>query len=196
MNFKIKNKLTVGVTGGILCGKSTALAAWKQAGAYVISCDEVVKEISARRSVQRKIQALLGTTQREALARKVFTNTAARKQLEQLLHPLLYTEIKRQLRSSKERIRVVEVPLLFEVGWEKNFDVTLAILASQSLLAKRAKQRGMTQADCVKRAHSQWSQTKKAALADICIVNDGTAADLTKKVSALYRALDTIYQVK
>ena len=181
MNLTIKNKLTVGLTGGILCGKSSALAVWQKAGAYTISCDELVKQISARPAVQKQIQAALGITERGALTRKVFTNSSARKKLEQILHPL---------------VRVVEVPLLFEAGWEKYFDLTVALVAPTQLLASRTKQRGLTQTDLLRRSKAQWPQTKKAACADICIVNDGTENDLMKKISALHRALCAIYKVK
>ena len=55
MKFTASHQLTVGLTGGILCGKSTALRAFASAGAYTLSCDELVREISARPAVQKKI---------------------------------------------------------------------------------------------------------------------------------------------
>jgi len=196
MNFKTRNKLTIGLTGGILCGKSTALLAWKKAGACVLSCDELLREISARPTVQKKISMLFGTTDRAILAQKVFASAPARKKLEKVLHPLVLKEIAKRLRAVKEAVRVVEVPLLFEAGLQNDFDVTVALLAPQKLLAARAKKRAMSRADFLKRSKAQWPLAKKAAHADICLINDGTVQELARQVQVLHRALSKIYHVK
>lgn len=194
MNFKTRNKLTVGLTGGILCGKSTALAAWQQAGAYTLSCDALVREISARTAVQKKIQSLLGATGREQLARQVFSRPAQRKQLEALLHPLVAREIKKRLAAAPQPLRVVEVPLLFEAGWADGFDMTVAICAPEKKLLSRAGQRGLSKTDFLKRRQAQWPPAKKAAHADICLMNDGTRQSLERKIRTLHSALHTFIQ--
>ena len=196
MNLKVRNKLTVGLTGGILCGKSTALRVWKKAGAQTLSCDEIVRKTSARPVVRQKIATVLGVSERAALARKVFSSAAARKKLEDILHPLVYKEIAARLKKSTQIVRVVEVPLLFEANWENFFDITVALITSEKLLAARAKKRGISGADLRLRQRAQMSQTQKAARADICILNDGSTKDLTRKIGALHRALNRIYNVK
>lgn len=192
----IHKKITVGLSGGILCGKTTALAAWEKAGAFVLSCDELVREISARPSVQKKIAAALGTCEKAALARKVFADGLARKKLENILHPLVCKEITARLKKSTSPVRVVEVPLLFEAHWEKLFDLTVALLTPEKLLAARAKKRGIGKQDLAARQRAQLSQHEKAARADICLLNDGTAAQLTEKIKNLQNALSKIYNVK
>ena len=172
MDFKTRNKLTVGLTGGILCGKSTALSVWKQAGAYVVSCDELVRQISARPAVQKRIVSALGVSTSTDLASKVFNSTSARKKLEAILHPLVQKEVTRCLKAASADVRVVEVPLLFEAGWETYFDLTVALVSTQKLLATRAKQRGITQTDFVKRSKAQWPVAVKASRADICISSE------------------------
>lgn len=196
MNLKTRNKITVGLTGGILCGKSTALSAWQKAGALVLSCDELVRVISARPEVQRKIHAALGTSDAAELARKVFGSAAARKKLESILHPLVYKEIAARLKNSSNPVRVIEVPLLFEAGWENYFDLTVALLAPEKLLAARAKKRGFTTQDLAARARAQLPQQEKAARADICLVNDATPKHLAQKIQHLHKALCKIYNVK
>ena len=196
MNLKTQNKVTVGLTGGILCGKSTALHAWKNAGAAVISCDEIVREISARPAVQKKIATALGVTERLELAGKIFASVAARKKLETILHPLVYKEIAAQLKKSKQIVRVVEVPLLFEAKWDKFFDITVALVTPEKFLNARAKKRGLNRKDLLSRQRAQLPQTQKAARADICILNDGSVADLTQKIKTLHKALAKIYNVK
>lgn len=196
MNFKSKNKLVIGLTGGMLSGKSTALKVFARCGAFVLSCDELVREISARSSVQKKITDLFGKNDKTFLTQKVFHSAGARKKLENLLHPLVLAEMKKRLKEDKNKIQVVEVPLLFEAGWEKFFDCTLALMAPDKNLKKRLSARQVKKEDFEKRSAAQFSAEKKVALADICLLNDGTVEHLTQKVQNLYQAFTKIYQVK
>ena len=196
MNFKAQNKLTIGLTGSILCGKSTALQVWKQMGAFVLSCDELVREISARPSVQKKLASIFGSINRGELTKRVFTNKQDRLKLEHILHPLVMKEIALRLKKNTAQIRVVEVPLLFEAAWQDKFDLTVALLVPESVLYARAEKRGLTQTDLLKRSKAQLPQEQKAALADICIVNGSSAAELTAKVKTLHQVFSKIYNVK
>ncbi len=180
----------------MLSGKSTALSAWQQAGAYVLSCDELVREISARPAIQKKIKKALGTTDRTQLAQQVFSNLSARRKLEHILHPVLFTEICKCLRKAKQTVRVVEAPILFEAGWEKYFDLLVALVIPEKLLVCRAKKRGISKSDLAARQRAQLPQVQKAARADICVLNNGTKKDLGKKITMLHRALTKIYNVK
>ncbi len=196
MNFKTHNQLVIGLTGGILCGKSTALGAFQKCGAYTLSCDELVREISARPAVRRQISALTGAGEKEAVAQKIFSSAVARKKLEALLHPLVAREIQKRLKQNKIWLRVVEVPLLFEVSWQDAFDLTVCVLARPEELARRAKERAMSKTDFLRRSRIQFSQEKKAALADICLLNDASEAVLAEKVKTVCGALRKIYQSK
>jgi len=196
MKEKTQHKLTIGLTGGIGCGKSAVLAAWQQLGAYTLDCDELVREITVRPAVQKQIAAAFGVTEKRALARKVFASCAARKQLEQLLHPLVHREMAKRLRAVSASVRVVEVPLLFEAGWEKDFDITVAVAAPEKQVQARVKQRGLTQTELAARQWAQWPQAQKMACADIAILNQGSITDLKNKISILHRALCKIYHIK
>lgn len=196
MNFKKFSCCVLGLTGCILCGKSAALAAFKKCGAFTLSCDEIAREVSARPSVQKKIQTVFGVTDRAQLAQKVFASSRLRKQLEALLHPLILREVAKRLKSCCAPVAVVETPLLFEAGLQDAFDITLCVAAPQRVLAARARKRGLSQKDFLKRSKVQWSQQQKAAAADICLLNDTTLAALEGKVRNIYRAMTQIYQAK
>lgn len=196
MNFKTRNKLTIGLTGSILCGKSTALAAWRRAGAFVLSCDEIARELLAQPAVKRRIAVLFGTIDKAEITRQVFSNLHKRTQLEKLLHPLVAREIKKRLQHVPQPVRVIEVPLLFEAQWGEAFDLTVCIVASQRVRTARLKKRAMSQTDFKKRDQAQFSQTEKAALSDICIINMGTSSSLTEKINTLHQALCQIYTNK
>lgn len=196
MNFKTPDKLVIGLSGSMLCGKSAALAAFKKCGAFTLSCDELVKEISGRPAVRRKIGALLGAVEKEALAAKIFSDVSARKKLEGLLHPLVLKEVSRRLKADKSPVRVVEVPLLFEAGLDEAFDLTVVVAAPDNALAARAKKRGIKRTDFLKRRKAQLPQEKKISRADICLLNAAAPADLEGKVKGLYRAVTKIYKAK
>ncbi|MBR3631730.1 MAG: dephospho-CoA kinase [Elusimicrobiaceae bacterium] len=181
--------LTIGLTGGIAGGKSTALQVWKKAGAFVLSCDELVREISARPIVRRQLQTWWGRLDKTALAKMIFQQPTQREKLERLIHPLVKKEMTARLKKASAPVRVVEVPLLFEAGWENLFDMTVAVIMPEKLRTKCACQRGLSKSDFVKRNKAQWPQLKKAAQADVCIINDGSVKELEQKVCALNNAL-------
>lgn len=195
MNFKTRNQLIIGLTGGILCGKSTALQAFARCGAFTLSCDELVREISARPTVKRQIAALTGAAEKEKVAQKVFSSGAARKKLEALLHPLVAREIKKRLAKDHTPLRVVEVPLLFEAGWQDAFDLTLCIAAPAAVQTRRLAARHMSKTDFLKRSRAQYDLAQKMTRSDICLLNDATEQALQDKIAQLCRAL-TIYQSK
>lgn len=196
MNFKSANQVVVGLSGGMNSGKSTALAFFQKCGAFTLSCDDLVREISARAEVQKKIEHLFGSAEKKFLAGKIFSSAPKRRRLEALLYPLLLAEIQKRLRHDAGAVRVVEVPLLFEKKWDSFFDFTLCVYARQSGIVKRLAARGISKTDFLKRCAAQFPAQQKAALADICLTNDGAPEELAEKVSAVYRALCKIYQDK
>ena len=196
MNFKTRFHLTIGLTGTIACGKSTTLAAWQKAGVFVLSCDELVREISARPAVAKKISSLLGTTNKVQLAAKIFKSPAARKKLEQLLHPLVLKEVAKRLKTAKQWVRVVEVPLLFEADLKEAFDLTVVVWAPEKQRKQWAAKRGLSCADLEKRSKAQWPQDAKVAQADICIINEGPKSVLERKIYSLQKTLQKIYTAK
>lgn len=178
----------------MLCGKSAALAAFAKCGALTLSCDELSREISARPEVQKQIVALLGFSDKRAVAQKVFVDPKARKSLEDLLHPLILQEISRRLQADVRPVRVVEVPLLFECDLQNAFDLTVCVTASEEGLPARAQKRGIDKDDFLKRSKAQLSQTEKAQRADICLCNSASVSELEGKIRKLCRAFHSIYQ--
>jgi dephospho-CoA kinase len=84
-------------------------------------------------------------------------------------------------------LAVIEVPLLFEVGLEAAFDVTICIVADDETRAERAGARGML--DLEGRAGRQLSQEEKAARATYVVANDGTIAELEAALSEIVDAI-------
>lgn len=185
----------VGLTGGLGAGKSTALELLRELGAATLSSDAVVHELLERADVARAIAERFGSgvlrdgrVDRAALAARVFHDPAARRQLEELLWPLVGEEIAawraRALAAvPPPRALVVEVPLLFEAGLETAFDTTVAIVTDDAV--RRARIADRDQVALAERERQQLTQEEKAARADHVVRNDGSREALRDQLSAL-----------
>ena len=118
----------------MLSGKSTALKVFARCGAFVLSPDELVREISARSSVQKKITDLFGKNDKTFLTQKVFHSAGVRKKLENLLHPLVLAEMKKRLKEDKNKIQVY---FLFN----KFSRISTALLAAPFLILSATHQK-------------------------------------------------------
>src|SRR5215213_2370247 len=174
--------LTIGLTGGIAAGKSTALAAFERLGAATISSDAVVHELLDSEPLLSRLAGRWG----EDVAPDGRVDLAW---LESQVHPLVGERIGGFLASlpKETEIAVVEVPLLFESGMEGVFDASVAIVTSDDVRRARAEARGQTLVG--ERDARQLDQAEKAARAEHVIENDGTPEQLGQALSALVEKL-------
>ncbi len=128
----------VGLTGGIGAGKTTALRFFAEAGALTLSADEVVHQLYAREEVKRALLGYFGReildpqgeVDRRSLADAVRGRRDRLAWLEALAHPLVGEEVSRFIREAPAgSVAVCEVPLLFEAGMERRFDLVITIEA-------------------------------------------------------------------
>jgi dephospho-CoA kinase len=185
----------IGLTGGIGAGKSAALEALERLGAAVLSTDRVVHELydapDVRDSVRERFGESVapgGVVDRPSVARVAFATSEDREWLEGLLWPRVGERIhawrgELEHRIPPPRAAVVEVPLLFEAGMEREFDATIAVIADEETRAARAGARGHHALD--ERSARQLSQREKAERAMYTVVNDGTIDQLQEKLSAV-----------
>jgi dephospho-CoA kinase len=188
--------LTIGLTGGIAAGKSTALAALERLGAETISSDAVVHELLESEPLIGRLTerwgddvAPQGRIDRARVGQVVFADPEQLSWLESQVHPLVGERIGAFLSSLPEgtEVAVVEVPLLFESGMEGVFDTTLAVVTSDEVRRARAEARG--HALVGEREARQLDQGEKAERAAHVIENDGTPEDLERALSALVEKL-------
>lgn len=185
----------VGLTGGIGAGKSTALAALQRLGAVTLSTDAVVHELYGDREVRAAVAERFGpevlrdgSVDRPALARRAFATAEDREWLEQLLWPRVGARIvswraEADAQTPAPRAAVVEVPLLFESGLDHGFDATVAVIADESVRHERAAARGHEALD--ERGARQLTQQEKAQRATYTVRNDGSEAELERKLSEI-----------
>ena len=191
MTLQSPHKWVIGLTGVMLSGKSTALAAFAQYGAAVFSADETVAQLYTKPAVQARLKRKFGTPDKNELARIVFKDEQKRKTLEKIIHPLVLKALRRQIKAAPQALAVCEIPLLFEAGWDKYVDMTLAVSADKKTLPARLKERGVTRAEYARRLKSQCSEAQKCLRADMVFFHR-TKDDLRLKVKRLCQAFDLL----
>ena len=188
--------LTIGLTGGIAAGKSTALAAFERLGAATISSDAVVHELLDSEPLLGRLTerwgadvAPDGRVDRARVGEIVFADPEQLSWLESQVHPLVGERIGAFLLSlpAATEVAVVEVPLLFESEMEGVFDTTVAVVTSDEVRRARAEARGHTLVG--ERDARQLEQAEKAERAEHVIENDGAPEQLEQALSALVEKL-------
>lgn len=166
-------KKAIALTGGIACGKSQVAKYFRDLGFETIDADDIVHEI-------------IPEDERRRLAKVVFNNPAARKELEARVHPIVKERIESFIASRTKWPPIVVVPLLFEVGWEGLFGKVITVISPVDLQIERmCSTRGYTKDEAEKRIASQMSTEEKAARSDFVIVNDSTIEKLKEKIAFL-----------
>ena len=199
-------ELVIGVTGGIGSGKSTAAQLFRERGADLLDTDAIAHELTrpgqpAVRQITerfgRDYLAADGSLERAALRGRVFSDPAARRELEGILHPLIRREVEVRVRACTGPYVLVLVPLLVESGgYREMLDRVLVVDCDEGLQVQRTMQRsGLTEGEVRAIMQTQASRATRLALADDVIHNDGDLAELARQVEALdtrYRALSGI----
>lgn len=188
--------MIIGLTGGIGTGKSTVCGIFKHIGVPIIDADAIAHHIvdtdnSVLQAIIKKFGAHYLTKQqkldRQQLRDRIFKDPSEKMWLENLLHPLILAEIKRQTQSVTYPYCVVAVPLLVEAGWQKHFDRILTVDCSEDLQLQRAMQRpDYTEEQVRAIIASQINRNKRLAATNDVIENSGDLAALTERVKKLH----------
>ncbi len=194
----------IGLTGNFGMGKTTVLRLFNALGANTYNSDDFVHGILKRPETIKKITRLLGddvvtkrsgkiSLNKKRVAGIVFNEPLKRKSLERIIHPEVLKMIRTMgsmiSKKDKSAIVVFEVPLLFEVGFDKYFDKTVVVFCNRKNAFGRAGGKGFSEEDAKKRILAQMPITRKIALADFRIENNGGLEDLEKRVGRVFNAL-------
>ena len=192
----------IGLTGGIASGKSTVGAMLRQMGAVVIDTDWIAHEVTAPGSgalmeMSRRYGTDIvkedGSLRRDAVGKIVFSDPVEKKWLEALLHPLIRAEAEKQAQAAFEagqRVVVLDVPLLFESGWNGKVDEIWTVYTPQAIQEVRLQRRdGYTDSEIADRLASQWPIDEKAKRADVVIDNTGLPESTRRQVEVAWNAV-------
>ncbi len=183
----------LGLTGGIASGKSTVLKLFSENSAETIDCDEIVDSLYSLPQVVDRIASVFGSSSKEVISQIVFQNPVKREQLESILHPLVKSELEDsflKLVSLSCKLVVVDVPLLFEVGWESLFDAVAVVTCSRSQQISRLESRGFSKDFAVKMIDCQMPFDEKLKKADYSLDNSRSIDFTAEQVLKILRDLN------
>ena len=190
--------LIVGLTGGIGCGKSAVAEIFTRLGAAVIDTDQIARQLTAlgqpalaaiREQFGGEYFLPDGNLDRARLRHLVFSDAAAKKQLEALLHPLIRDEVRRSLVTVQTPYAIVAVPLLLETGaYREMVQRILLVDCDEEQQVERVMARSRLSEQEVRAIMaSQISRSERLLLADDIIDNHGDRTALQQQVEQLHR---------
>lgn len=181
-------------------GKTTVLRMFASLGAKTIEADEIVSCLLERPDVLEKIRLLLGDGVFDSsgalikgrVSDMIFADSRLRKGLEQILHPIVIKEIERQA-AGAAGVVVVEVPLLFEGGYETMFQKTITVYTDEETALSRLKAKGISAEDARRRLNVQMPVSEKIMRSDFSIDNSHSLERTFAQVKAIYEKLHENY---
>ncbi len=198
-------KKVVGLTGGIATGKSTVMQLFREMGFLTVDTDTLANE--ATRAGQKAFDKIVNLFGKEILDKNgeldkkklrdlILKDEDAKKQLEAIVHPHVFRKLDRLLtRLGKSGIDtvIVEVPLLFEAGWEKLFDIVILVTADREIQLNRL----LSRTPEAKKVASKWievqsSTDEKVAASDIVIDNSSSLEELRAKIREISSRLSKV----
>jgi dephospho-CoA kinase len=192
----MQRRLRIGLTGGIASGKSTAARRFTELGVLVIDADVAARTVVApgtgglAQVVDRfgpGVLAESGELDRRALRDRIFSDPAARRDLEGILHPLIRAQMDREAQAAVGPYVVMAIPLLVESGLRDRVDRILVVDADEAVQLQRLQARdGSTAEQARAILDSQAGRSSRLAAADDVLPNAGTVTELRQAVDRLH----------
>jgi dephospho-CoA kinase len=189
--------LVLGIAGGIGAGKSAVAASFARLGCVVVDSDKESRAALDRPEVRSKLaewwgDGVLGAdgaVDRRRVAEVVFKEPAERARLEALVHPLVRqsrAEMVRRAAAAGVGVVIVDAPLLFEAGVDRECDAVVFVDAPDAVRLERVRQtRGWTREELARRELAQLGLDEKRRRCRYVVENAGSAADLDVAVEAV-----------
>lgn len=173
--------LKIGLTGNIGSGKTSVAHVFEVLGIPVFYADDESKKLLTDSKVKKQLVKLFGEAiltkskevNKQKLASLVFTDKEKLKDLNELLHPLVYQRYLNWIEVQQANYTILEAAILFESGFNKYVHQSICVYADKKSRIKRIIKRDhFEKADIEARIKNQWSDEKKNALADFIINNN------------------------
>ena len=188
----------VGLTGGIGSGKSTVADCFAALGVPVIDTDVIARELTApggaaleaiRAAFGATVMQADGTLDRAVLRRRVFADSAARHQLEAILHPRIRQGVAQKLATLTAPYALIVIPLLVETGdYRDVLNRVLVVDCPEAVQIARVMARsGLAHGEIKAILAAQAGRAERLAVADDIIVNTVSLEALRAEVAALHQ---------
>ena len=192
--------LIIGLTGGIACGKSAVSYELKKFGAKTLDIDTVTHELlepagalyeTYVQHFGKYIVAVDGLLNKKIIGEIIFNHPDEREWINSVAHPILLNAARdflEECAAEGVELAIVEVPLLFEAGWEFLFDEIWAVYVGRAKQMWRLIQRdNLSQQQAIARLNSQMPPEEICARADVVINNKRNTSYLRRQVRAALR---------
>ncbi len=196
----MKHPLVIGLTGGIACGKSTVSRELARLGAIIVDADalahllaqpgEALYEAYYKHFGPEAVTAE-GLLDRQYIAWRVFSSPEEKAWMDRTAHPIIRTRFEQELAAACDQLPpavVLDVPLLFEAGWDEMADECWLVYATLEQQLKRLLARnGGTEEAARARIMAQMPLEEKRRRADFVLDNTGRQSRLLKQVRRLWK---------
>lgn len=197
--MKASKPYIVGLTGGIASGKSNIARTLLSFGIPVIDADEISHELTKpnghalphlRAQFGDDIFLENGELSRSALAAIVFHDDKALSDLNAIMHPMIFAEMKRRLQAlAHEPVVVLEIPLLFETGTQRCCDEVWTAYVPYEEQLRRLMKRKVSREHAIARIDSQMPAKSRNEQSDHIIDTSGTYEQTQTQVESLWQDL-------
>lgn len=194
--------IVVGLTGGIATGKSTVAIMFEELGAHRIDTDQLARRVvepgqpaweAIVNTFGRDILDAENRLDRKKLGSIVFADPAKREQLNRLTHPAVRECLHGELDSARADgalVALVEVPLLYEAGFEREVEFVVVVVVSETTQLNRLMDREkLSRAEALQRMEAQMPLVEKIERADYVINNEGDLQATRRQVAEVWQQL-------
>ena len=194
----------IGLTGGIATGKTWVRARFDDLGVPTIDADVLAREVVAPGTsglaavvnrFGREMLTAAGALDRRKLGHVVFTDSAARRALEEIIHPEVRKAIDQWFDALDPQVHswaIADIPLLYETGRERDFDAVIVVACEPETQVQRVIARdGLTEEEARQRVAAQLPLDDKITRADYVIRTDGTLDETDDQVQAIWKILSS-----
>ena len=182
-------KLYVAITGGIGSGKSTVCDILRSLGYEVYSADQISHELYKDENIQEKIKKnfpqciVEGEIDRKILSEIVFSDQSKKRKLEKIFHPKVIQRLKKRMSESHGKIIFAEIPLLFEGGFENEFDRVIVVIRPLKDRIKSVMERdGLSEQEVMARIKNQYNYEENSFSAHSIVYNQGDKEFIQQQV--------------
>lgn len=182
--------IVVGLTGGIGAGKSTLADLLAERGAEIIDVDAIGRQVIAPDGPgAAAVLARFGTLDRRQLAAEVFSDPAARADLEAISWPLIETELRTRVAASSAEVVVLDMAVLAQGLGRGIYGPVVTVEADDDRRLARLVGRGMSADDARARMSAQVPDEVRRDIADLVILNDDDLTDLAREADRMLSSL-------
>ncbi len=186
--------MVIGLTGYTGAGKSVVAQIFAAKGAYIIDTDQIARQIvEAGKPTLQKIARVFGagviapdgTLRRKTLGSIVFSDAKKRKQLEQITHPAITEEVKKQCSHTAASVIVIDAPVLYEVpDIAALCDAVIFVDAAQEKRVQRIiKRDGLSEQAAQQRVSAQGFMEAWKKRCSLVLYNDTNLPELEQKIN-------------